>query len=282
MKITVITPTLNVIDAGRKKALQETLGSVQAQTHGDIEHLIMDGGSTDGTAELVAALEADGAIAGQVSEPDTGVYAAMNRGAARATGDYLMFLNSDDFYHRADGLAEVAKVAGETGAEFLCSPVRVLSDPPSTYRVSPRFARILMRIPFGHPGMAIRREVFHAFGGFDEAFRISGDYDLMLRLVAKGASSAVIERPIVSYRPGGVSADEDRRLDERVAMMKKNFDRVLQLPEADWRDAFTSERLPARFLRAMLASREVRWHMKAIAFYQLVRTLRPERQSEAA
>lgn len=279
-RLSVITPTLNLINEGRDATFREMLASVQAQTYQDVEHVIVDGASQDGTVDLLNSLEENGQISRYVSEADGGIYAAMNRGAQLATGDFILYLNSDDFYHRAGGLADIAEAAA-TGVDFICSPVKMLYDPPNIYRVSPRYMRILMRIPFGHPGMAVRRARFLELGGFDESFRISADYDLMMRLVATGAPSALVQDDFVSYRPGGASGDAARRLDERVRMLKKNFDDVCEISAEEWRTALTVERLPARFLCAMLASSRTKWHMKMIALYQLVRTLRPKRREAA-
>lgn len=279
MRISVITPTRNLIAEGRRESFLEAVASVRAQTHTDMEHLVIDGASTDGTVAMLEGLAAEGAIAGFRSEPDSGVYSAMNRGAGLATGEMILFLNSDDFYHRPDGLAEVAATAARTGCDFLASPVVYLETPPRVFRVSPRFARILVRIPFGHPGMAIRRDVFARFRGFDEAFRISADYDLMLRLVVAGASAEVLDEAFVSYRMGGVSDDPERRMDDRVRMMKKNFDRIAALSEESWRKALATERLPASFLGTLIAARGISGHMRLVALYQLLRSLRPARRS---
>ena len=275
MRISVITPTLNLIESGRRDTFLDAVRSVRAQTHDDIEHLVIDGASTDGTVALLEDLEHAGEIAGFRSEKDGGIYEAMNRGAARATGDYLMFLNSDDFYHRSDGLAEIASAGG---ADFVCSPVVILTEPPMIHKVSSRFARVLMRMPFNHPGMAVRRDVFSRMGGFDTQFRIAADYDLIVRLVAANASSAILEEAFASFRPGGISADVDARTNDRVAVLKKNFDTVLEMSQADWRAALTAERLPRRFLAALLAAPSQCWNMRVIALYHLLRTFRRGRR----
>lgn len=278
MRISVITPTLNLIEAGRREHFLQAVESVRAQTHGDVEHLVVDGASRDGTRALIEEQERAGRIAGFVSEPDGGVYEAMNRGAALASGDYLMILNSDDFYHRPEGLAEVAAAAAE-GCDFVASPVLILSEPPSLHRVSRGFYRILMRMPFGHPGMAVRRDTFLRMGGFDTGFRIAADYDLMLRLVAAGASSAVLGEAFASFRPGGLSAGEADRTAERARALKKCFDRVLPVPQEALERGLAHGRLPARLPGAILASPGTGWQMRKIALYQLLRSLRPERRA---
>ena len=110
MKVTVITVTYNSLST-----LRETLASVAAQTHTDLEHIVIDGGSTDGT---VAMLEAAGPTGPRwVSERDGGIYDAMNKGLRMATGELIGFLNSDDTYADTEVVADLASACQHTGAQ---------------------------------------------------------------------------------------------------------------------------------------------------------------------
>lgn len=282
MRLTVITATYNLIDEGRELTFRQAVQSVRDQTHGDVEHLIMDGGSRDGTVEILEAMKSEGHISDYVSQPDKGVYEAMNRGARHASGDYILYLNSDDFYHRVEGLAEVAAAAEASSPDFICSPILILDKPPYVFRVSRSYYRLLVSMPFGHPGMAVRRDVFLDHGGFDESFRIAADYDLILRLISSGATSAVLDEPFVSFRVGGLSDDEAARAEEKAKVHLKNFGHLSNVSSEDWKTAALRKRFPKRALLKMLVVPEFSGQMRKIALYQLIRGFRPRRPRRRA
>ena len=271
MRISVITATYNLIENNRWDTFQRAVASVRAQMHADIEHGIVDGGSTDGTVERLREMEAGGELVLLHSAPDTGVYQAMNRGIAAASGDYVMYLTSDDFYHRETGLADIASVATTQNAGFVASAVRVAETPPREERVSPGLARILVRIPCAHPGFAVRRDVLERFGGFDESYRISADYDLMLRMMIRGVRFGIVKQSFATFEPGGVSSDADLRLEERIRMMKAAFDPVHKVSADDWRWSLQNERPPAALLKRLIVSPRMSMRMRGIAAYQLFR-----------
>lgn len=270
-RITVVTATYNLIENGRRETFLQAVQSVQDQTHDDIEHLVIDGASTDGTVELLEELTAEGRITRYVSEPDTGIYNAMNRGAELASGGYIIYLNSDDYYHRREGLAEISAAADQGGYGFVCSPVVILDDPPWITKVSRFYARVLLTMPFGHPGMAISKATFQEFGGFDEAFKLASDYDLILRLIMAGVSSRALDEAFVSYRLGGFSDDATFRFDEYKKVMKKNFPQFVNLSDADWEASLSKQKTPSRVLLGILASPRSRVNIRLIALYQLLR-----------
>lgn len=109
IKISVITATFNLIKNGREGFFRQMVESVQRQTWRNVEHLIVDGGSSDGTVQMLEELASAGKIR-YISEPDKGIYDAMNKGAALAAGELITFLNSDDFFSNTKGLEESMKV----------------------------------------------------------------------------------------------------------------------------------------------------------------------------
>ena len=275
MRLSVITPTFNLIDEGREATFRQAVQSVRDQTHDAIEHLVIDGGSKDGTVDMLETMKAEGAISDFVSQPDTGIYDAMNRGGRMATGDYILYLNSDDYYHRKEGMADVAAAAEKSRPGFICSPIVMLDEPPYTFRVSRYFFRVLAVMPFGHPGMAVRKDVFDSFGGFDETFRISADYNLIARLITAGVSSEVLEDAFASFRPGGVSEDRAARDAERVTVLKGVFGKFAEIPDEDWRWYVARRRFPTRVLLRMLIAPGLPGRMRGIAALHLLRNVRP-------
>lgn len=203
MKITVITVAYNAA-----ATLGDTLRSVAAQSHPDIEHLVIDGASTDDTARV---FDANAGPRSQLfSAPDAGLYDAMNKGVARATGDLIGFLNADDFFRRTDAVARIAAAA--TGADAVSGGVAIVDahDAARLTRNYPArpFAPWMLR--FGHmpphPGFYVRRAVFAAVGPFDTTLRIGADFEWMLRFYHGHRRHArAIPETLVSLREGGLS-----------------------------------------------------------------------------
>jgi glycosyltransferase involved in cell wall biosynthesis len=201
MKISVVTVCL---DAGR--TIGDTIRSVAAQDWPEFEHLIVDGGSTDDTARVVEALRHDRLRF--VSGRDEGVYDAMNKGLRLAEGDYVGFLNADDFLAAPDALRTVALAAP---ADCIMGDIWLLDAEgnPTRYVYSARgFRRWWLTIGAmpPHPSFYARRTLLLAAGGFDTRFALGADFDLIARLILRhGASWAVVPRFLTCFRQGGLS-----------------------------------------------------------------------------
>ena len=204
MKITLITVAYN-----SAATIADTLASVASQTHAEIEHIVIDGRSTDATIEIVRCHGAH--VSTLVSEPDGGIYEAMNKGIALATGELIGFLNADDVLNGSDAVGSVARAAA-TGSDVVYADlVYVRND--DLHRVvrhwrSGGFRR--SRLRFGwmppHPTFYVRRALLHEVGGFDTSFRIAADYDFMLRCLARPAVKvSYLPQVLVRMRTGGVS-----------------------------------------------------------------------------
>ncbi len=177
-KISVVTVCWNP-----GEIILEAIRSVQAQDFADVEHVIIDGGSTDGTPERVARLLRPGDVL--VSEPDKGIYDAMNKGLALFSGDAIGFLNSDDIYHNQFALEHIAK--GLETADAVYGDLIMISDHVSRKIARSWHAGSFMPGAFRngwmppHPTFYIRRALASRVGHFDVSYRISADYDFMLR-----------------------------------------------------------------------------------------------------
>lgn len=213
-----------------KRAVQ----SVVDQTYHDIEHIVIDGGSTDGTVELIEAELSAGRITRYISKPDSGIYQALNRGVELATGAYFMVLPSDDFYHDAQGLERIAQIAERTSPALICSSIRVASKPPRLWHASPLFRTIYSGMPYGHIGMAMKRDAVRELGCFDESFNIAGDYDLVFRIMIRGLPHATLRDDFSTFTLGGISSDYAARDKERALLLKNNLAPLLGLDESEW------------------------------------------------
>lgn len=205
MKISIVTAVFN-----RVGTVAEAMASVRRQTYTDVEHVIQDGGSTDGT---LAIIECEATESTRVeSAPDRGLYDALNKGIARATGDVIGFMHSDDFFAHGDVLSRVAELMQSSGAEGVYGDLQYISadDPTKVIRHWRSGSYDRKRLARGwmppHPTVYLRREVYERLGSYDTSYRISSDYEAMLRYLARGqVKLAYLPEVLVKMRLGGIS-----------------------------------------------------------------------------
>ena len=209
MKISVITTTFN--SGG---TVRDTLESVLRQTHHDIEMIVIDGASHDDTMAIVK--EYEGKFGGRmrcVSERDRGIYDAMNKGIAIATGDVVGMLNSDDFYTADDVLERVADRLSRGDIDAVYGDIHYvdagdLSKCVRHYSSRP-FRRWMMRLGFmpAHPSFYCRREIYGKYGAFDISYRVAADFENLLRLIfVRRIRTAYVPMDFVTMRTGGASS----------------------------------------------------------------------------
>ncbi len=205
MRISVVTVAWNAA-----ATIGDTLRSVAAQDYGEVEHIIIDGGSTDATAAVAATAARPGATF--ISQPDNGLYDAMNRGIERATGDLVGFLNADDFFCRTDALTLVATAADAAPRAAAVAAGVAMVDPIDTRRLRRAYPAHVApwRLRLGHmpphPGFYVRRAALTQVGGFDLAAGTAADFDWMVRFFLIHRLRAVRLTPtLVTMRAGGVS-----------------------------------------------------------------------------
>lgn len=213
MKITVVTVTWN-----SEATVGDTMESVLGQSWGDVEHIVVDGGSTDGTMDVVRGYEGRYRERGYelrwLSERDRGIYDGMNKGLRLATGDVVGMLNSDDFYASGDVLERVAgalELGGE-GLDAVYGDVHFVA-PDDLGRVVRRFSsrgfrRWKMRLGYmpAHPSFYCRRGVYERLGGFNVELKGAADFEHLLRLIfVNGVRAEYIGGVFVIMRVGGAS-----------------------------------------------------------------------------
>lgn len=205
MKISVVTAVYN-----NRASVAAALDSVFAQTHDDVELIVIDGGSTDGTIEVLRPYIDKLAIL--VSEPDHGIYDALNKGIQLATGEVVGFLHSDDLYANPGVLQRIAQAfEGEDVGVVYGDLLYVQKDAPDrvvrTWRAG-QFtpARLAQGWMPPHPTFYVRRETYAELGGFDTSYHIAADYDCMLRFLKRGGIRvSYIPEVLVKMRTGGMS-----------------------------------------------------------------------------
>ena len=205
MRVSVITVCYN-----SAASIVDTLQAVASQVHDDIEHIVVDGGSIDGTIELVQRHGKH--VAKFTSEPDKGIYDAMNKGLALATGDYVAYLNSDDFYTNNETVSRVVAAVRNTKSDAVFGDLSYVQRNNPSLRVrywksqafkTGSFAR---GHPPPHPTFFIRRELLVSLKGFDLSYRLASDFDLMFRaLEVQKCTSTYLPSELVRMRAGGVT-----------------------------------------------------------------------------
>lgn len=206
MKISIITATFN-----SGLTIRDTIQTVLSQKYSDYEHIIVDGNSNDNTLDIIREFEP--VYKGKlrwISEPDRGLYDAMNKGINMATGDIIGILNSDDFYTSDDVLATIAKEIENVDAVYgdihYVTPTNL--NKCVRYYSSKVFRPWMMRLGFipAHPSFYCRRELFSRYGLFDLDFKVAADFELLLRFIyLNKISIRYIEKDFVTMRTGGAS-----------------------------------------------------------------------------
>ena len=209
MKISVITATYN-----SGKTVKDTIESVLRQTYRDIEYIIVDGESKDDTMEIVRSYEPsfNGRMR-YVSERDKGIYDAMNKGIAMATGDVVGILNSDDFYTSNDVLEQVATAMTDSNIDAVYGDVHYVKsdrlDECVRYYTSRPFHRSWMRFGFmpAHPSFYCRRVAYEQYGTFDLSYKVAADFENLLQLIfVHRIRTRYIAKDFVTMRIGGASS----------------------------------------------------------------------------
>ncbi|MEP7278887.1 MAG: glycosyltransferase family 2 protein [Bacteroidota bacterium] len=204
MRISIVTVSYN-----SASTIGETLRSVSEQTGVAIEHLVIDGESTDKTLDIVKCFPH---VAGLVSEPDAGIYHAMNKGLQRCSGDVIGILNSDDVYADNTILAKVAAVFNDPAVHCVYGDLQYvqqhnLSKVIRTWKAG-KFSH--KNFLYGwmppHPSFFVRKEVYDTVGLFNTELKTAADYEMMLRILYKhNFAVAYIPEVLVKMRSGGIS-----------------------------------------------------------------------------
>lgn len=203
MKISVITVVLNRVDT-----MRTTIESVINQSYKDIEYIVIDGGSTDGTLEIINSYK--NKIDVIVSEKDNGIYDAMNKGLSFATGDIIGFLNSDEYYANSTVLEKVAEKFRNNDIDALFGDIVFINANNKIIRYwrPGKFKRFKIKLGWmpPHATFFVKRSVFQKYGGFDSSYNISADYELAVRLLWKyNIPVSYIPEVLVTGRIGGAT-----------------------------------------------------------------------------
>ena len=217
--VTIITVIFNA-----EKTIEQCVLSVLEQTYENIEYIIIDGASTDGTMDLIRKYET--AIDYYISETDTGIYNAMNKGLSLATGSFILFLNSDDWYHR-DAVRILVDNAVASGADVTHADADIVNSNGLVYQRVKAWLHdglYTRGAPLRHETMLVKSEIYNKFGKYDESYHVISDYDYMVTLYNGSCSFKHVAKPLLFFRDTGTSnVDNEKRHADRVRFFSKLF-----------------------------------------------------------
>jgi len=211
--ITVVTVVRN-----GEKTLEETILSVINQTYKNVEYIIVDGASTDGTLDIIKKYEDK--IDYWISEPDDGIYDAMNKGIDLATGEYIAMLNSDDWYEH-DACETVVKKIKEVKADVYYGMMRVIDKQNNKFIYVYAYTdQILYQYMIAHPTCFIKKVIYNLYR-YDIKYKSAADYDFMIRLKKTNCKFIFFEHIIANFRSGGMSCSVKGQI-ETIEIKKKH------------------------------------------------------------
>ncbi len=202
-KVSIITPCFN-----GARTIEACINSIRTQTYLNIEHIVVDGGSTDGTLEILERLNVR-----YVSEQDAGIYDAMNKGIALVTGEIIGILNCDDCYANNTIIGDVADTFLKTECELCHGRMQQIdADGQVVWTVGSDVNKrnLLKCMRVAHPSVFVARDVYRKYGAFSVGFKIAGDYEFLLRVWSR-VKIVYLDKVIVKMRMAGVSNANPRQ-----------------------------------------------------------------------
>ena len=211
--VTVITATYNLIDCGRKDWFIQNLESVKKQTYHNIEHIVIDGASSDGTIELLDEYQQKGWIK-YYTEPDEGIYDALNKGILKANGKYVVCLNSDDFYCNEHAVKWLVSKAEENDADACYGDAQRVEpnslELMSLWKGNDNFLPLFGAAPC-HQTFLIKTDVMRALGLYNTHYKVSADNIFILKMCKYGKRFTFINKDVIFFRDGGYSNSHLKR-----------------------------------------------------------------------
>ncbi|MFI3241458.1 MAG: glycosyltransferase family 2 protein [Alphaproteobacteria bacterium] len=268
-KVTIVTAVYNLIKAGRKDTFLQALASIKSQNYENLEHIVIDGASTDGTIEFLDSLGVKYYL-----QPDTGIYDAFNKGIEKASGDYIAFLNSDDFYHDSKFISSSMSVLLASNADCVHSNHIVAKENSKSYLAKPKVIKLLQKMPVNHPTTIVKKDVLKKLGGFDCRYKIAGDADLFLRFFLTAHKAVYLNKTMVTFREGGVSTTNLSTLKKEWAnIYKKNFSNIYPISEKEIDTLNKQKIFPLRLLINILKGK-YQFAVKKAALISLLKNIK--------
>ena len=221
--VTIVTPTYNLLDNNQADAFNLLVELLDMQTYPNIEHLIIDNASTDGTVEFLKDYKNQGYL-NFYSEKDTGKFNAYNKGVMHAKGKYISFLSCDDFIHDITSIYDIVNLMEANNADFTFAPAYCRHPEGFVFLFAPSMHNAFQVMPCARQAMFFKKSMIEAENYFDEKFRILADFDFIMRIMLKKYKPVYFDTTYVTYKYGMKAQTEEKRTEEESkAIYNKNF-----------------------------------------------------------
>ena len=234
--ISVITPCLNLYSDGRIEYFKMMMESVHSQTYKYTQHIVVDGGSTDGTYDLLKSYKEKGWITNLIVLEGSSIYSAINKGFEFAQGSYINIMNTDDYFLNRSFFEKGIKQLKESKVDFIHGD-RVIKSRNGGIDFIKRGKEInaFFRMPFRHQTMIVRKEVYDDVGLFDENYMIASDYKWVLSMLLKGKRGEYIPEVFVQSLDGGMSSNRKKCIEEVSSILFDSYGKKYGLTLEDCR-----------------------------------------------
>ena len=241
--ISVITPCKNIISDGREVSFRKMIDTLYSQTYKDFEHIVVDGGSKDGTRVVLEEFRKGGKIDILISEEDHNTYQAINRGMKLSKGEFIHIMNSDDCFADVNFFAESLQKMKELGVDYTHGNRNIYSKKDGSFiSVKKGDEKVaFFRMPFRFQTMLIRKSVYDELGPFDEKYYIAGDYKFMLRMILSGKRGYHFDKVFIHSLDGGITSDRQKCIDEVSDVIFEVYGKESNLTLDDCRHIYTRD-----------------------------------------
>lgn len=213
--VSIITVVFN-----GEKHLEQTIKSVLGQTYANIEYIVIDGKSTDGTIEIIKKYETK--ISTFISEKDTGIYNAMNKGLALATGKIIGILNADDYYY-PETIQLVVEKFEQSKADVVygnMTKLRTFNEKECFKEVQPDISLMEKTMPIFHPATFVKKELYEKIGTFNEKYKLSADYDFIYKTYKAKFKFDYLSKTLTVFRIDGATSTSCKSYKEGYQILK--------------------------------------------------------------
>ncbi len=229
--VTIITPTHNLIQNNLADDFNLLVKLIDLQTYPNIEHLVIDNMSNDGTIEILKSYKNLGFF-NFYSERDTGKFEAYNKGVMRAKGKYVTFLSCDDFIHDITSIYDIVNLMEANNADFSFAPAYCRHPEGFVFLFAPAMHTVFQVLPCARQAMFFKKSMIEKEGYFDEKFKLLADYDLIIRIILKKYNPVYFDTNYVTYKLGEkVQQNQQRTIAETRAIFNKNYRTMYPLNE---------------------------------------------------
>ncbi|HIS37573.1 TPA: glycosyltransferase [Candidatus Scatousia excrementigallinarum] len=230
-KVSIITTTYNIIDKDQTDDFYLQVNLLDKQTYPEIEHIVIDGASTDETDVLLKEYKTKGYI-NFFSEKDTSKVHAYNKGIMRAKGKYICFLSVDDFFHDITAIQDVVNLMEANQADFTFSPAYCRHPDGFVFMFQPAMHNAFQVMPCARQAMFFKRSVLEKENYFDEKFKILSEFDMIIRLMMKKYKGIYFDGNYTTYKLGERAFENpDKAMQECKSIFYKNYKHLTRLDD---------------------------------------------------